>query len=156
MKLVAERSTNWPRRLKHKRALCRFFRIQSYRTHIVRRLEGRLPDVKSRLKKFRAGFAKWRYETLVDVLRHLNPLRELCQHHFTREMFPRVQEEDLIAGVLEACRDVDFWKWCNVALRELFDHLEWLRQWGMVCDHVECEEARKASNYRKHIDCPRN
>ena len=61
-----------------------------------------------------------------------------------------------IREVLAACRDKPFWRWVVVSLEEIFGEIEKLRKWGMVCDHEECEQLRRASNYKKHIECPRN
>ena len=156
MKHLAEKSPDWPKDLGHLRALCKFWRISSYRTHIARRLKG-VENVENLCKSFTAGFAKWRYETVVQVLKQLTRRRAICQEHLKRAhvMFPKAEDQELVSSVCRACSDVPFWKWCAVALDEVFDELEQLRTWGMVCDHVECYEQRKRSNFKKRIDCPR-
>ena len=107
------------------------------------------------LASFTAGFAKWRYETECEVLRQLLPLGDLCENKLVPVLFPKVQDQAELDRVFMACRRKGFWRWAKVAFPEVFQRLEHLRKWGMVCDHERCEELRKDCNYRKHIECPR-
>lgn len=154
MKTVAESAPEWPRVLAHLRSLCKFFRNESYRRHIARRLKGTLPGLDQLLRYFTAGFAKWRYETIDTVLHQVLALRQLCQHHLTPALFAHAQDQELVRSVMEACRDSFFWKWAAVAHQLLFRPLELLRRWGMVCecpDHV----AARTQDRVKHIYCGR-
>ena len=63
-------------------------------------------------------------------------------------------DPSFIREVMAACGDGPFWRWLAVSLDEIFWELEILRKWGMVCSHEECERLRKASNYKKKIECP--
>ena len=157
MKTAAEAFTHWPSHLADERSLCKFYKNVTYRRHIVRVLAGRHPeaDLPKILKSFTAGFAKWRYETECEVLRQLLPLRDLCESKMDPALFPKVQDQEELDRVFKACRRKEFWRWAQVVFPEVFQRLEHLRKWGMVCDHAHCEELRKASNYRKHIPCPR-
>ena len=157
MKSTAEAFPDWPMYLKHMRALCKCFRNYSYRKHIAKKLGSRYPEARldALLRSFTAGFAKWRYETVVEVLRQLLKLRDLCENKLEPELFVGAQDQDEMAAFFQACKAKDFWRWAAVAHLEIYQRLERLRKWGMVCPHERCEELRKASNYKKHIDCPR-
>ena len=63
----------------------------------------RNPDVGVRqlLNNFPASFAKWRYETQWEVLRHLLPLRDQCENKVDRALFAKAEELD------------NFFKACN-------------------------------------------
>ena len=153
MKAAAERFPRWPLHLSHMRTLCAFFRNPGYRDHIKNRL-GAAKWGKS-LRGFTATFAKWRYETVPECQRQLKKQRLLCEQELNAALFSQAQDPNFIRDVMAACRDGAFWRWLEVSLQEIFWELELLRKWGMVCDHPECEELRKASNYRKKIECPR-
>ena len=156
MKMAAEIFPQFPSYLVNMRALCKFFKNPSYRQHIERRL-GKTSFGEGRTKKqFTATFAKWRYETMVDVLQQLAPLRKLCEEDLDEALFAKAQDPEFIKAVMRACRDSPFWRWAMASLREIFLDLEVLRKWGMVCGDEDCEELRKASGYKKKIDCPRN
>ena len=155
MKTAAETFPKWPLYLQHERRLCKFYKNVTHRRHIVRCLGPRFPDLKGKLGGFTAGFAKWRYETEVEVLRQLLRLRVLSEEQLDPALFPNPQDKEEVAGFFKACQDKGFWRWANVAHREVFSRLERCRKWGMVCNHPECEELRKASNYGKHIPCDR-
>ena len=155
MKLGAEAFDEWPVYLREERALCKFFKNVTYRKHLVRELGPTCPHLKHDLKGFTAGFAKWRYETVVEVLRQLLRHRDLCQNKMKASMFSNAQDQEEMKGVFKACQNREFWHWAAVVHPQIFERIEKLRQWGMVCDHPECEELRRASNYRKHIQCPR-
>ena len=78
----------YPQWLNYLRSLCKFFHNVTYRLHLRRTLRGRAGDldVDKLLKEFTASFAKWRYETMVEVLRQLGPLRELCESYIVRPL----------------------------------------------------------------------
>ena len=155
MKPESEKFPQWPRHLKHERHLCAFFKNVTYRQHIVRKLGPGVPNLRAQLHSFTAGFAKWRYETEVEVLRQLLKHRDLCENHLDPALFAKAQDQEEMAGVFRACNDKGFWRWANASHREIFSRLERLRKWGMVCPHERCEELRAASNYKKSIPCDR-
>ena len=155
MKVLAERSPDWPKDLGHMRSLCRFWKIGSYRTHIARRMP-HIENISMLTRSFTAGFAKWRYETVVSVLKQLNRRRVVCEEHLSPALFAHAEDQEMIASVFRACRDKPFWRWAAAALEKVFQDLEWLRQWAMVCDHAECFEIRRKSNFKKRVDCPRS
>ena len=155
MKSTATRLNCWPRYLRHMRELCRFFKNDSYRQHIRRRLHPLSALAKEALgKAFTAGFAKWRYETVAEALRQIGDLREVCEK-LTILLFAHAQEQDHIARVMEACRDAKFLSWVVVAGREIFQVLEALRRWGMICDCPDHVADRARLGRGKHIDCNR-
>ena len=101
----------WPEILSCLRVLCRVFRISSYRTHLAKssiKIEG--IDLAKLLKEFTAGFAKWRFETLHEVLRQLGPLRRLCEDHIERSHFGGVQDEDDMTAFMKACKTPELWR----------------------------------------------
>ena len=153
MKSTATRLNYWPRYLRHMRELCRFFKNDSYRQHIRRRLHPLSALAKEALgKAFTAGFAKWRYETVAEALRQIGDLREVCEK-LTILLFAHAQEQDHIARVMEACRDAKFLSWVVVAGREIFQVLEALRRWGIICDCPDHLAERARLGRGKHIDC---
>ena len=157
MKAAAQAFPLWPRYLQHQRALCKHYRNVQYRQHMVRMLAPLYPDagLPKLLKGFTASFAKWRYETEWEVLRQLLCLRDLSENKVDPAFFANAQDQDELDNFFKACKQKDFWRWSAVVFAEIFDRLERLRKWGMVCNHSQCEELRKASNYRKHIACDR-
>ena len=155
MKTGSEAFPEWPSYLKHERYLCKFYKNVTYRQHITRKLGSRHPNVKKDLKSFTAGCAKWRYETEVEVLRQLLKLRDVSESQLDPAFFANAQDKEEIAGVFRACKDERFWKWASASHRDIFERLEKCRKWGMVCNHQECDDLRKASNYRKHVPCDR-
>ncbi len=152
MKRVAELTPDWPTKIGQMRTLCRFFKNEGYRKHIGTALAARLPGIRPKLRYFTASFAKWRYETVSEVLRQLVELRELCEGHMSDALFPSVQEKDLLRECLLACRDKDLWRWMAVAYREIFQPLEQCRRWGMICACHYPENARSLPGADK---CPR-
>ena len=155
MKFAAESFPLWPVYLKHERGLCKFFKNHTYRKHIVRLLAPAHPESRTQLRGFTAGFAKWRYETEHEVLKQLLKNRDLCETKLDPAMFSNPQDQEEMNSVFRGCKDKGFWRWANVAFRDVFDRLEKLRKWGMVCPHDECEKLRKESGYRKQIRCDR-
>ena len=110
MKMAAEKFPDWPRFLTHLRALCKFFKNQSYTQHISRRLGKGVWGQGQRKKRFTAGFAKWRYETVVDVLQQLNPLRRLCEEDLNDALFASAQDLEFIRAVMQGCHDPALWR----------------------------------------------
>ena len=155
MKRAAEAFPDWPQYLTHERYLCKFYKNVTYRKHIVRSVGGIFPNLKEDLKSFTAGFAKWRYETEVVVLRQLLKLRRCSESQINPVLFNNAQDQAEILGVFRACKDIRFWKWASASSREVFERLEKLRTWGMVCNHCRCEELRRESGYRKKVPCDR-
>ena len=104
------------------------------------------------LKGFTAGFAKWRYETIAHCIECLGDLRVLCERFLTRDLFGEVQDAELLQDVLVACRMEAFWKWVACAYKFVYNPLEKLRRWALLCP---CHEAdRRAGIKVKH--CPWN
>ena len=154
MKAIAAKFDAWPVYLESLRALCKFFRNESYRSHIRRRLHGLPAELKRALKSFTAGFAKWRYETVPEVLTQLVAYRLICAE-LSPELFAHAQDLDLIRKVIRACRDLGFWKWAAVSNMEVFQPLETLRRWGMLCDCPGHQAERARVGRGKHIECNR-
>lgn len=157
MKEAGKYFKEYPQWLEWLRAMCRFFRIQHYRTHLVRVLRNVVQDdeeldLAPTLKYFTASFAKWRYETLHHCLESLLALRILCQRYMRRELFGAVEDVELLQTVLRACASVEFWQWIACSFTVIYQPLEHLRRWGMVCS---CHEQERREQ-RCKIDCPRN
>ena len=155
MKSTANRMDSWPQYLRYLRELCKFFRNDSYRQHIRRRLRHLPAHLKALLTKaFTAGFAKWRYETVAEALKQIGDLREVCEA-LRPELFAHAQDQAHIASVMEACSDKKFLSWVVVAGNEIFQVLERLRRWGMICDCPAHQEQRARIGTGKHIECNR-
>ena len=94
MKKISEKFDHWPQLLEDMRELCRFFRNQTYRSHISRKLKGRIDGLSQLLKGFTAGFPEWRYKTFYGCLRQLLRLRELCERFLVAELVVHAQDRD--------------------------------------------------------------
>ena len=108
MKFAAFCISNWPEILNSVRPLCRFFRNESWRAHIILKLKDRYPNVVHLLKSFNGKFAKWRYDTCVFAcFYNLAPLRDLCEHFLVDvdQIFESgFQDGSLLNEVKAACR----------------------------------------------------
>ena len=154
MKAVATKMDVWPQRLDCMRHLCKHFRNGTYRAHTSRKL--RQPaNLRRLLKGFTATFAKWRFETVTDVMTQLLPLCELCEDFMTEALWAHAQDQEEIKSFIVACKDVALWRWMAVNLPEIFEPLEDVRRWGMICECEEHVEERKRTHGRKFIKCPR-
>ena len=150
MKSLASRFKDWPQNLSSMRSICKVFRNLTYRDHIRNKLE-LPPEEKKKLKSFTAGFAKWRYETVPDVLTQICNYSEICKR-LHPALFPKVQDQEEMGAFFNAISRIGFWRWARTSNTMLFTPLERLRRWGMVCDcHREERKARKT-----FINCPRN
>ena len=155
MKAVAFAAPDWPEIVEQLRALCKFFRNRSHRLHLARRLDGVVGDIQKRLRFFTASFAKWRYETVDDVLKQLLALRDICEDHFDGPLFfGTAQDQEEISAVHRACKNKRLWRWMAGASKYLFSPIEKVRRWGMVCDCPEHVALRKAGK-RKTFRCLR-
>ena len=123
------------------RSLCRFFRIGSYRSHLIRMLSDHIDGLATLLRSFSAGFAKWRYETLHHCLESLLKLRVLCEQHLERCLFNEVKDDNELQTVIKACKQPQFWRWISVSYKLLYNRLEGLRRWGLLCPC--CVEKRR-------------
>ena len=105
MRQGAERSPSWNRYKTHIRALCKFFRNETYRNHLVRLLHPLHPvlNLEPKLRTFSAQLAKWRFQTARACAEQLLPLRELCEGHLREELFPNIQ--DIIVHQLGVAMD---------------------------------------------------
>ena len=105
------------------------------------------------LKHFTASFAKWRYETVFEVLRQLLNYREISGL-LPPALFAGAQDQEEISAFFRAAKDLPFWRWASATFRKVFSSLEYLRRRGMVCECPEHEEARRG-NKHKFIKCMR-
>ena len=154
MKKIAEGMDEWPQSLGKMRALVKFYKNGTYRSHIRRKLK-LAPELDQTLKNFTASFAKWRYETVAEVLMQLLNVREVSELPLPTELFAKPQDPDEMATVMAACRDKPFWRWASANYKKIFRDLELLRRWGMVCECPAHRAARKASGGKKFIKCLR-
>ena len=155
MKHVATGWEDWPVRLAQMRQLCKFLRNRSYIEHLLKMLPHLDRAQKRSLRHFNAGFAKWRYETVAEVLRQLS-LVSFLSTDMRLEFFASAQDMDLIHAVVAACRDLGFWRWARAAYGELFKPLESLRRWGMICECPAHVALRATKPPGFHLDCDRS
>lgn len=153
MKGTAEGMPQWPTSLTHMRVVCKTYKNATYRRHIRRKLD-LSPEEDRSMISFTAGFAKWRYETVFEVLRQLNGVRAVSAK-VQPVLFPRAQDREEMGSFFVACRDAAFWRWASASFRHIFRELEYLRRWGMVCDCPEHRAERKRTDGKKFIKCPR-
>ena len=152
-KAIAESAPNWPRILEHTRSLVVFFRNHTWRQWIKRAIQAQElpPDLDlSVLDHFSCTIAKWRYETVANAFAHLLGLRVVCTY-IRLEWFANTQERQTIANAFSAMQDEEYWRFMSTAHREIFDKLEQLRHWGMICECPEHREARRGG--AKHVLC---
>jgi len=152
MKATAEQFPQWPSHLGKMRSMCKVLKNNSYREHIRRRLVWTEEEGKT-LKHFTATFAKWRYETVFEVLRQLLDYRQISAR-LPRELFARAQDQEEVSAFFRTCKDLPFWRWASVSFRKIFSSLEYLRRWGMVCECPAHKEQRKGKK-NKFIKCLR-
>ena len=146
MKDACHQFPAYPQYLTFCRALCTFFRSEAIRKHMILLIDAPALNLPVLLKSFTAGFAKWRYETLVDVMTQLMALRELCESHMRKEYFGGLRDQENLQVVLEACAHKAFWRWIVATRTLLMFPLESFRRWSMVCP---ChEEERKAGTFK--------
>ena len=98
MKRLAKSCPAWLEILERLRNLCQFFRNKTWREWVARALKSQIPDIAYELKYFTASFAKWRFETIVDTLFQLRPLRQICEL-LRPEMFANAQEKKFVLDV---------------------------------------------------------
>lgn len=79
-----------PELIAHIRALCKFFRNAEYRSTLRQAMvnKGRA-DVAASLGSWSSSVARWRYETIFEVLRDLVKVRCFCQTFYDRSLIGR-------------------------------------------------------------------
>jgi len=103
------------------------------------------------MKSFTAGFTKWRFETIIFVVRSLLVVRAVARE-LKEEMFGDVQDRVLLQSTINACRDEKLWNWMEAAEKHILGTLEGVRRWAMVCPC--CEDKRREG--AKHLHCRNN
>ena len=89
--------SEWPRILELLRALCRFFRQEPYRRHIVRNHDDTVDaDIRGQMKSFTASLAKWRFETMDHVLGSLLYIKDTCRLVLRDGLFKKVKDVELL------------------------------------------------------------
>jgi len=121
----------WPAMLERLRAFCTFFKVSDYRGVWQRHLAGKGIDG-AVLGNFSAGFAKWRWNTICDVLTQVNRLADLCTQHFDASLWRKLQDQRHLSTVEACCQDPYFWTWVSVfqSIAKLVDEA---RVWGCLC-----------------------
>lgn len=139
MESACKTVASWPDKLSKMRCLCRVWRNTSYRKHLSKKaFGGGVENVSKTLENFTAGFAKWRFETIYDVLRQLLGLR-LVAEQLDRSYFEGVADEGDLRDFLKYCRDAEHWRWMAVWYKNVIMPLEKLRRWGLLCPCHEPE-----------------
>jgi len=101
--------------------------------------------------EFSAGFLKWRYETIADVVKQLLPLRHMCQTMLRPELFPNVQDRELLKSVCNACKDeFCFGNGAQPYGGKVILPIEGIRHWSLVCNcphHVKERHEKKVQHH---------
>jgi len=153
MKFSVRLWPTWPKILEQLRALCRFFRVETWRQSLTRRLRDRIPGLQKTLKSFTANIAKWRFETMVTVCAALKKLRRLCQEFLREELFSNFQDRQLLQDVVNSCRDARLWQWISLVNDYIMEPLEHIRRWGMCCPC--CKDLRDAGKFVSCVNVSR-
>jgi hypothetical protein len=147
MEMACKVHEKWPKFLGMLRCLCRVLQNDSYRKHLGQVLK--VPDVScgKLLRSFTANFAKWRFETLFDVLRQLSPLR-VISGHIKRTNFDGVQSEEEMTSFMQACQHGPLWNFIQHCFDFLIKPLEQFRRWGLLCPCHEQERRDGSKGFR--------
>ena len=142
---------HWPKLLQMMRSLLSFFRNGSWRKHLARYIG--TDTARKKLKSFTASLAKWRYETLFDVLDALLNVGNIAQNYLVRidVVFPNFKDRSLLADVREAAAASDLWYFMRLFLDVVVGPLERSRRWGLACPCHEQDRLEK-----KSYTCNRN
>ena len=153
MKTGSAKCSQWPQRLSQMQVLTSFLRNETWRTYIAKSCKqiGAAGVEMDALTHTVHGFAKWRYETIGNVMRDLLKLRSACRH-VRAEWFQNPQDKEQLKECLAACADEELWDFMEVAHREVFAKCEGCRHWGMVCDCPEHQEKRREGGV-VHVPC---
>ena len=141
---------SYARRLAQLQDICTIFKIEDYRVACRISLRGKGPDaIMDYLMVFKAPFAKWRYETLKDVVKQVSGRRAFYENCFERAMLGAVEDCALFVSVEHLCKDREFWVWVT-AMRKLLDAAGRIRRWGRGC---LCHGPDSAIRAQVHVSC---
>ncbi|CAK0819359.1 unnamed protein product [Prorocentrum cordatum] len=130
----------WPNILNTLRAHCRFFRSDSYREALVVWLKTNgHGDFSKLLRYFSASFAKWRFETFLDVVVSLSRLRNICSF-FRPHMLGALQDAQDFNEVLKHKGNSHFWRWVS-GFTMMAKPIDRFRTWAAACPHPAHQEA---------------
>lgn len=148
-KRALESLDSWGTVLPQLQTLCKFFKNDEYREILAKhaRSEGAI-EMATRLKRFNASFARWRYETVDKVLRALHAIREYCENIFSSEILGSVQDASELRKVYNCCKNKPLWRWIS-AMHLLWSFMvdQW-RNWGRGC---RCHEEQRSKG--QHVVC---
>ena len=114
MKAMAVDSPNWHIVVVQLRSLCKFLRNPTWRKNVVRCLRGRGLNLEV-WDDFTATLAKWRFETMDDVLEQLAPFRPYFEEHLQMFMFENAQNRAEIQSAMDTGRDKYLWDFIQYA-----------------------------------------
>jgi hypothetical protein len=134
MKAFVMRHPKWPEMQLSLRALCTWLRNETHRMHICNSLRNIVPGIDDLFKSFNTSLAKWRYETVHDVMLDLLKLRAVMERYITRVMFPNPQDAKELDAVLAACSWRELWSWMAISFDNAIKRAEKARRWGIVCE----------------------
>ncbi|CAK0900189.1 unnamed protein product [Prorocentrum cordatum] len=149
LKASLEALGEWPDILSTLRAHCRFFRNASYRESLVVWLKSHgHGDYSKTLKCFSASFAKWRFETVLEVINSLNKVRHICSL-FQPRMLGVLQDAQDFNEIVKHKGNTHFWRWVR-GFHMMAHPIERFRTWATACPHPEHQEALKRG---KSVQC---
>lgn len=129
------------------KAFCNFIKVETYRDALEKLvLAAGWPALAATVFKFRASFAKWRWNTLCVCVKALSSIRDL-RRAWNPTWFKDSQAADQVKKMAKACADDVFWNQLDLCL-PLCIMIEEARVWGSGC---ACHEAEARQGQK--VDC---
>ena len=124
----------WPRYLSMIRDLCSFFKNDTYRKFVGRKLKDQVAGSVKMCKSWTASFAKWRYETVDAVFAQLLQYKIILnQMHTLAADFARTYDPAATEAAFQAANDGMLMTFVTVWHTLIVRPLEQARRWGLMC-----------------------
>ena len=150
---ACKRCANWPVLLNICRALCSFYRNDSWRKTLAEDIQDQHPTAAKDLRSFKGSLKKWRYETIAVVFKELLRMREITERFLRNpeRIFKNFQDSKLLVDVATAAKAGWFWIFVKVFYTRVLSKCESARRWGLVC--ICCQHLRREGQMQSR--CPR-
>ena len=80
----------------------------------------------------------------------LKPLRNICENFIVPELFPNVQDKELLKSVCAACKDKFLWRWVATVGGKVLHRIEGIRRWSLGCNcphHIKEHRGDKTQSH---------